>query len=301
MASVVTIPKAIVQAYRDARGGQATAVSAAVSKSGAPVPSSNPAATLESVGVLEWRGPAGTLQLGAAPDSPPQVAVYQTTFYPAASDPATGLSLDVEPGVVRTNIDLNYRLSHSFQIAGTLRAPGGEAVAHAGLRLVSSGMDALASDRGFETAISATDENGHFLMLGVPPGRYVLQATIGTNSGPPVNSPEALLTMTIDSAGRLSAPLRPASDELFWARETLDVGDADVRELYFNFTLASASAAESNSTARRRARQQARQFRCYWNSLTRPAKVPLHRSVLMRTGVSKPLRILQGATESLLA
>ena len=64
------------------------------------------------------------------------------------------------------------------------------------------------------------------------PGRYVLQATIGTNVWiPPIGSPESLLTMTIDLAGRLTAPLRPASDELLWAREPIDVGDSDVRDV----------------------------------------------------------------------
>jgi hypothetical protein len=69
-------------------------------------------------------------------------------------------------------------------------------------------------------------------MLGVPPGLYTLQAMVGTHVWTPqIGTPEALLTLTVDRTGRLTAPMRPGADDLLWARKTVEVGDTDARDV----------------------------------------------------------------------
>ncbi len=231
VASAITIPEAIVAAYRLAREDRPSGLTAAVSRSGAPVLSSNASATTGPLRTLEWRGPVGTLSPGAAPDDPPVLAVYRTTFYPASTDPVAGSVLTVDPGAALDNIDLDFHLVPSVQVTGTVRGPNGP-VAHTGLRLVASSADILTSDRGFESAITATDAEGRFVMLGVAPGLYTLQAMVGTQVwSAPIGTSEALLTMTVDQTGRLMAPLRPGADDLLWARETVAIGDTGVRDV----------------------------------------------------------------------
>lgn len=108
-------------------------------------------------------GPNGTLQI-----QPP-------TYYPGVTDATAAGLITLTPGVDRHGLDFVVPLIQGARISGVVIGPAGPAARNA-VRLIPYSTDpaALLPPRNAPTATA--DEQGRFVMLGVPPGTYLLDA-----------------------------------------------------------------------------------------------------------------------------
>lgn len=108
-------------------------------------------------------GPDGTLLL------------HPPTFYPGVTDVTAAGLIALTPGVDRHGLDFSVPLIRGVRVSGLVQGPNGPAARNA-VRLIPYSNDptALLSARG--VASGTADEQGRFVMLGVPPGTYVLDA-----------------------------------------------------------------------------------------------------------------------------
>ena len=119
------------------------------------------------------------------PASDGRMQVYPPTFYPAAATPAEAARMTLESGEERTDIAIALRPVPAVRVSGRLVTPDGSPPPQTTIALVGDGMASVV-DSGtiggpdpvtarFETATGMSDASGRFLLLGVPPGDYVLK------------------------------------------------------------------------------------------------------------------------------
>ena len=129
------------------------------------------------------------LQGGAGPtiNDGRTVNVFPTVWYPSAPTPSQATLITLSAGDHRANIDLRTALTATRRISGTAIGPDGP-VPWLSLRLVPAALDDIAAEvstslsASFNTAMAATDGNGAFTFLAVPPGHYIIRAL--TTPGP---------------------------------------------------------------------------------------------------------------------
>ena len=221
--TVASAPAATVAMY-----ARATAdVTDQLAQSGALLPTT----VAEAVGDarVAYRGPQGRHVRSADASGPPQLLVYPTTFAPPLAAAAASVIL-LKPGSEATT-DIRLAPVTTFAVSGRLRGPNGPAP-RTGVRLLPDWTQMLASDCGFEAALTATDENGEFKFLGVPSGAYRVAALIDKSGWAPTpGTVEAIPTLTVIGPRLLAAPMGSASDPVFWASRDVVVGDRDVTEV----------------------------------------------------------------------
>jgi hypothetical protein len=165
------------------------------------------------------------------------VNVYPTVWYPSASTPALATIISLSAGDNRTGIDLHATLTPTFRISGTVMAPDGP-VTWLSLRLVPAALDDVSAEvttslsQSFNVAMTASDGNGAFTFLAVPPGQYIIRALTIPR---PLPEPQAAATViqtadgmshTVSSAVRLPPML--SKDPSLWTAAPVSVGDQDV-------------------------------------------------------------------------
>lgn len=108
-------------------------------------------------------GPEGTLLL------------HPTTYYPGVTDVNAATFVTVAPGVDRAGVDFTVPFVKTVRVSGVIVGPDGPAARNA-IRLLPQpgGMSALPA--GGTVATGTADDQGRFVLLGVPPGTYVLDA-----------------------------------------------------------------------------------------------------------------------------
>ena len=145
-----------------------------------------------------------------------RLQVYRTTFYPAAATPGAAMPVAVKAGEERTDLTINLRPVPATRVSGRLVTPDGSAPPPITIRLVGEAMTDVTTidspsgpnDVGLETATGLSDSRGRFMLLGVPPGDYVLQ-----------------------QANRfLARPLRQGKPS-YWISQPITVGREDVIDL----------------------------------------------------------------------
>jgi hypothetical protein len=118
------------------------------------------------------------------PPSPAgRMAMYQTTYFPAATSASAATQIAVEAGDERTDVTIALRPVPAVRVSGRLVTPDGSPPPPITIRLVASAMtDVITRDLppqpgevGFETVSGRSDQTGRFTLLGVPPGDYVLK------------------------------------------------------------------------------------------------------------------------------
>jgi hypothetical protein len=226
--STSSIPAKIVEAYAQTADDQAVRLHDELSRSGAPLP------TERGVGigphVVDWRGPAGQIK-GSSSPARPDLSVYPLLFYPSANAPVDAAKLRVEPGADLTSIDFAIRLEDSKSVSGRVTGPDGRGTRVA-LRLVRTNLDAVTSDRGLETALTISDEDGNFRFVGVPVGDYTVKSLVATGAwDPDPGSVASLLAATPIAPNVLRTRNRPGDEALLWAERRISVGDSDVSGL----------------------------------------------------------------------
>jgi hypothetical protein len=123
-----------------------------------------------------------------APSDDGRIAVYPTTFHPAATASADATVVGLTSGEVRSGVDIRLPLLKTSAVSGIIIGPTGP-VPHAAVRLSVAAPDDFGGLRGLETAIGIAGTDGRFTMLGVPAGRYILTTTVSLDPAPPVLDP----------------------------------------------------------------------------------------------------------------
>lgn len=179
------------------------------------------------------------LQGGGAPTMTDghTVNVYPTVWYPSAATPALATIITLGAGDNRTGIDLHATLTPTFRISGAVMAPDGP-VQWLSLRLVPAMLDEVAAEvttslsQSFNVAMSATDGNGAFTFLAVPPGQYIIRALTIPRPLPEPAAPATVIQTAdgmshmVSSAGRLPPML--SKDPSWWTAVPVSVDDQDV-------------------------------------------------------------------------
>jgi hypothetical protein len=136
-------------------------------------------------------GDAALMTLSRVTIPPPptptgRMAVYRTTYYPAAATAAAATPIAITAGEERSDIAIGIRPEPAVRISGRLVTPEGTAPPPMTIRLIGSAMSDVitslgsgAGNVGFETVSGMSDETGRFTLLGVPPGQYVLTQANG--------------------------------------------------------------------------------------------------------------------------
>jgi hypothetical protein len=108
-------------------------------------------------------GPEGTL------------LVHPPTYYPGVTDVSAAGLIALRAGVDRHGLDFSVPLIKGVRVSGVVVGPNGPAVRNA-VRLLPYSNDpaVLMSARG--VASGTADAQGRFVMLGVPPGTYLIDA-----------------------------------------------------------------------------------------------------------------------------
>ncbi len=118
------------------------------------------------------------------PPSPAgRVAVYPTTYFPAAATAREATPIALEAGEERSDVSISLWPVPAMQVSGRLVTPDGSAPPPTTIRLVGAAMTDVITRGlvtgpdyvGLETVTGMTDASGRFTLLGVPPGEYVLQ------------------------------------------------------------------------------------------------------------------------------
>ncbi|HMC78303.1 MAG TPA: carboxypeptidase-like regulatory domain-containing protein [Vicinamibacterales bacterium] len=133
-------------------------------------------------------GDAALMTLSSVTIPPPvsadgRMAMYRTTYYPAAPTAGAATPIVLASGDERTDLTISLRPVPSVRVTGRLVTPDGSPPPPTTIRLIGDAMrDVVTSDLsdgpgdvGFETVSGISDAAGRFTLLGVPPGEYVLR------------------------------------------------------------------------------------------------------------------------------
>jgi hypothetical protein len=158
------------------------------------------------------------------PPSPTgRMAVYPTTFFPAAATAGAATQITVDGGEERADVAIALRPVPAVRVSGRLVAPDGLAPPAATIRLIGAAMTDVITRGlvtgpdhvGLETVTGMSDATGRFTLLGVPSGEYVLtQANAffsrAIQQGRPAYWISQRVTVGGDDLSDLIVALRPA-------------------------------------------------------------------------------------------
>jgi hypothetical protein len=166
-------------------------------------------------------GDAALMTLSSVAIPPPaaadgRMAMYRTTFYPAAATAGSATPIALAAGEERTDVAISLRLVPSVRVSGRLVTPDGSPPPRTTIRLIGEAMrDVVTSDLsngpgdvGFETVSGISDAAGRFTLLGVPPGDYVL-----------------------GHASRFLSRALQNDTTAYWFAQPLTVGSSDINDL----------------------------------------------------------------------
>ncbi|HET9179188.1 MAG TPA: carboxypeptidase-like regulatory domain-containing protein [Terriglobia bacterium] len=110
-------------------------------------------------------------------DASPGVSVSPYIYYPHATTPGDGSVIRLEPGEQMTGTDFSLSPVTTYEISGTVQGAAWRAwKGKVGLILLpAKGAFGISLKEG---EVVQPDDSGHFRILGVPPGSYVLWAVL---------------------------------------------------------------------------------------------------------------------------
>ena len=117
--------------------------------------------------------PGRATLIAPRPSTDGVMEVYRTTWHPAATTLSAAGVLDIGPGEARTGVDIALELTRAFRVSGRLAVadgPSSDQVIH----LLPRDSRALGADPDFGTAVTLSEADGSFMLIGVPPGDYRL-------------------------------------------------------------------------------------------------------------------------------
>lgn len=147
------------------------------------------------------------------------IAVYPTTYFPAAATAGAANQIALEAGQERTDVTISVRPVPAVRVSGRLVTPDGSAPPRTTIRLVGDAMAGVITstvpDVGFETVSGMSEATGRFTLLGVPPGDYLLThanpfLSRAIQQGTPAYWISQRITVGTDDLLDLVVTLRPA-------------------------------------------------------------------------------------------
>jgi hypothetical protein len=245
IATYSTMPAATSEAYLQAMMSGVSLLSNDVyrelSSSNAPPPSSGGYRVGDLTLQTSSSGRGGTAGGGTAPapGEDGRVQIYPTVFYPASRALADATLLSLGSGEDRRGVDLHLTLTTAVRVSGTVVGPEGP-VRNMGVRLLSQGAEDFTVDSSLDAAAGATDGNGIFTLLGVPPGSYTLKVLrvprILSTSSASMTTVEVMgpngMIMGMSSSGPSTSPPPPLpTDPTLWGAMPVVVGERDLAGL----------------------------------------------------------------------
>jgi uncharacterized protein (DUF2141 family) len=187
----------------------------------------------------------------APPPAPAQPVGYASVFYPGTVDPASATMLTLRAGDERTGIDFSLQLVPTARIEGIVLDPFGRPSTNPPpqMRLIPSGPMAGQPPDSVTSSFRMTAD-GKFQFMSVPPGQYILAASVTSRPQapgvpplpPPPPMPPGGVTMVAAptvQVGRGSIEVRPEGERppppiSLWALMDLDVNGRDLSNLTLN-------------------------------------------------------------------
>jgi hypothetical protein len=113
-----------------------------------------------------------------APDG--RLLAYSNTLHPGTSSATAATAIVLGSGETRDGLDLSLRFSPTVRVSGTVMGPDGP-VKNLVLKLLPANGADLTDAESAGVPQAATDANGAFAFLAVPPGAYTLRAALWTD------------------------------------------------------------------------------------------------------------------------
>ena len=152
-----------------------------------------------------------------------RMAVYPTTYFPAAATARAATPIAIQSGEERTDVTISVRPVPAVRVSGRLVTPDGSTPPRTAIRLVGAAMaDVLTTGLvtgpgyvGMETVTGLSDATGRFTLHGVPAGEYVLSQanrflSRAIQQGQPAYWISQPITVGADDLSDLVVALRPA-------------------------------------------------------------------------------------------
>jgi hypothetical protein len=150
------------------------------------------------------------------------LSVYPTAYH-GSIEP---ISITVESGEERTDVDLVLAPEPALRITGRVTADG-VAAPNVVVRLVRVDRQTMQGENGFEAAATVSGADGAFTLLGVTPGRYLIKAVrLSRPRLPPAMAANPALVAAYDVEAQAGG-----RQPLVGAQVPLSVGDADLNDL----------------------------------------------------------------------
>jgi Carboxypeptidase regulatory-like domain len=170
---------------------------------------------------------AGTLGASIGPEPPggqEGALVYPTYCYPDGHGPEEARPITVRAGEQLDGIDFTLQPVAAHVISGAISASG-VAASHVALRLVRASAQPWTATSQ-DAALTFSDHDGTFTLLGVPDGAYELQVLQVPESGRPTLVRSASAP---DAPSAIVIPVSPWSDRpTWWARVPIRVDGRDL-------------------------------------------------------------------------
>jgi hypothetical protein len=175
--------------------------------------------TLQRIGdsFIQSAGLAGRLPINQRQDG--VVTGYASTYFPAATSPATATALSLAVGEHRPNVNIQLRPVAFSRVSGRLTGPDGPLSGWSVHLLPAFAADSDL-ERAFVAGTTATTAGGAFSFAGVPAGDYVIKAwrlpsslVIGTDPLPGEPTLWASMPITVGNRalGGIDVVVRPGS------------------------------------------------------------------------------------------
>ena len=152
-----------------------------------------------------------------------RMAVYPTTYFPAAATAGAATPIALDAGEERTDVTISMRPVPAVRVSGRLVTPDGSAPPPTTIRLVGAAMTDVITRGlvsgpdhvGLDTVTGMSDATGRFTLLGVPAGDYVLThantfLSRAIQQGQPAYWISQRVTVGAEDLSDLVVTLRPA-------------------------------------------------------------------------------------------
>ncbi|MCR4374347.1 MAG: carboxypeptidase-like regulatory domain-containing protein [Acidobacteria bacterium] len=122
-----------------------------------------------------WQASVGSGSPQPLPGPDGTLLLHPPTYYPGVTDVTAAALIPLAPGVDRHGVDFAVPLVPGVRVSGVLLGPDGPAARNA-VRLLPHSTDSTSLLPTRRAPSGTADDQGRFVLLGVPPGNYVIDA-----------------------------------------------------------------------------------------------------------------------------